>query len=285
MEGSPPEGVPIESEGAPADGRDRLGSPERPGTATGAPPIETPLLPKNAFWLRRLEFWRSSLARVEFAYCIRPARLCMSTDSCCFDSLEEPELSRLASKPELTEAPLFPTERLLRRALSGGVTAPGWLAERFWSWPSVEDAPDSLPLPNCDWNCERSCWSCVSLVPCASVPSVEPSWAGLTVGTWASCPAFESSAAWAGTARAPTQATSTRAVASDRDSHRRTRPASPGAAGNGRFAPPDSYNLEGLPVYFPVRERRLAQRLFEVGLEVLDVLESQGEPEEVLGYP
>ena len=47
-------------------------------------------MPPKALWLRRLEFWRSSLARVEFAYCMRLARLCMSTESFCCDSLEEP---------------------------------------------------------------------------------------------------------------------------------------------------------------------------------------------------
>ena len=232
------------------------GSPEKPGRATGAPPTETPLLPSNALWLRRLEFWRSSLARVEFAYCIRPARLCMSAESFCVDSPEEPdpELSRLASRPELTEAPPLPTERLLRRALSEGGTAPGCFAERFWSWPRVEAAPELSPPPSCDWNCERSCWSWVSLVPWARVPSVEPSCEVLTVGTWASCPAFESSEAWAGTASAPAHATSRRAAANGRDSHRRARPASSCGAGNGRDATPDSYNLEGLPVYVPVRE-------------------------------
>ena len=67
---------------------------------------------------------------------------------------------------------MLPTERLLRRALSGRRDAPGWFAERFWSWTSVEAAPLSFPLLSCDWNCERSCWSCVSFVPWESVPSV-----------------------------------------------------------------------------------------------------------------
>jgi hypothetical protein len=60
------------------------------------------------------------------------------------DTLEEPapEVSRLAKVPELTVAPLLPTERLLRRAPSEVGTLPGWLAERFWSWPSVEDAAE-----------------------------------------------------------------------------------------------------------------------------------------------
>src|ERR1700693_4862436 len=98
------EGVPTEREGAPTDGTERCESPERPGSAKGAPPAETPLPPK-APWLSRLEFWRSSLARVEFAYCMRLARLCMSPESCCADSGEpdaeaEPELSRLARVPE-----------------------------------------------------------------------------------------------------------------------------------------------------------------------------------------
>src|SRR5580658_5056417 len=105
------DGVPTESEGAPTDGTERCESPERLGSATGALPAETPPFPK-ALWLSRLEFWRSSLARVEFAYCMRPARLCMSPESCCADSLEEPapepELSRLARVPELTVAPPLP---------------------------------------------------------------------------------------------------------------------------------------------------------------------------------
>jgi hypothetical protein len=77
---------------------------------------------------------------------MRLARLCMSPESCCADSLEEPapepEVSRLARAPELTVAPLLPTERLLRRAPSEGGTLADWLAERLWSWPSVEDAAE-----------------------------------------------------------------------------------------------------------------------------------------------
>ena len=137
-------GVPTEREGVPMEGIERPENPDTPGRAMGAAAAD-PLLPAKAFWLRRSEFWRSWLARVELAYCMRLARLCMSTREVLLglgggargggvveEARQGVGVDRRAARPTL---------RLWMRALSAGETS-GLFWERPWSWTRVEAAPE-----------------------------------------------------------------------------------------------------------------------------------------------
>src|SRR5438105_3044044 len=115
MAGRPPDGPPTESEGPPTGGMERPGSEDRLGIAMGGLPPFWPL-PAKAFWFSICEFWRSWLAIVAFTYCMRLARVAMSTENLCCDPLEVPwfALRRLARVLASMVAPLGPTVRLCR---------------------------------------------------------------------------------------------------------------------------------------------------------------------------
>jgi hypothetical protein len=75
----------------------------------------------------------------------------------------------------------------------------------------------------------------VLLLPCERALSAEASSWGVTVGVWASLPALESSAAWAGTAARPKAAKARNAAAMERASARRPKLACLVAVGKGEF--------------------------------------------------
>jgi hypothetical protein len=137
----------LENEGAPTDGIESPENPEMPGRAIWEPLAARLPFPGKALWLSRSELWSSSLAMVALTYRMRFARVCMSTESFCADWPEAPAwepglaLSRLARVLALMNAPLLPTPKLCRRALSDCEAPLSWLADSPFNWTSVEAAP------------------------------------------------------------------------------------------------------------------------------------------------